>query len=102
MSSFFSGHMKRSETRGTDSLSVFLLARSLDVGGSERQLSVLAKALQERGHRVSLAVFYGRGPLEAELAKAGVQTIDLRKSGRWDVLRFLCSTIRALRSIRPD
>src|SRR3954447_25528462 len=64
--------------------SVFLLTRSLEVGGAERQLVELAQGLFECGHRVTVAVFYGSGPLRADLEQAGVRVIDLRKTGRWD------------------
>jgi glycosyltransferase involved in cell wall biosynthesis len=82
--------------------SVFLLARSLEVGGTERQLVELAKGLRERGHEVRVGTFYSRGPLAGELAGAGVEIVDLRKSGRWDVLPFLATGIAALRRYRPD
>lgn len=83
-------------------LSIFLLARSLDVGGSERQLVELANGLRERGHDVHVALFYGGGALACELGAAGIDVIDLHKSGRWDVLPFLGKAIAALRRCRPD
>lgn len=81
--------------------SILFLARSLDRGGAERQLVVLAKGLACRGYAVAVAVFFGGGAYEAELAKAGVRIIRLEKKGRWDVLPFLLRLVRVLRKERP-
>lgn len=81
---------------------ILFLARSLGVGGSERQLVELATALHRRGHDVSVAVFYSGQPLEADLDRAGVPLHDLGKRGRWDVAGFLARLARLVRSKRPD
>jgi glycosyltransferase involved in cell wall biosynthesis len=83
-------------------LSIFLLVRSLEAGGAERQLTELARGLKSRGHEVTVATFYRRGPLIAELEEVGVRIVDLRKRGRWDTAGFLWRTYRALREARPD
>jgi glycosyltransferase involved in cell wall biosynthesis len=83
-------------------LSILLLARSLEVGGAERQLVLLAKGLKERGHSVEVALFYGGGSLVAELHDCGIEVVDLRKKGRWDLLGFMMRVIRELRRRRPD
>ena len=80
---------------------ILFLTRSLDRGGAERQLVVLAKGLAGRGHAVSVAVFFGGGVYEAELARAGVRVINIGKQGRWDVLPFLNRLVRLLRKERP-
>jgi glycosyltransferase involved in cell wall biosynthesis len=79
-----------------------LLARSLEVGGTERQLVTLAKALNERDHRVRVGVFYKGGALESEIAGAGIELVHLHKTGRWDVLRFLGRAVATLRRDAPD
>lgn len=81
---------------------ILFLCRSLERGGAERQLVVLATALARRGHTVSVTVLYGGGALEAELAMAGVRCIHLNKRGRWDVLPFLFHLGRLLRAERPS
>ena len=86
----------------TRPLCVFLLVRSLEVGGAERQLTALACALHARGHRVHVGVFYLRGALIKELERAGVPIVDLAKRGRWDFAGFLLRLKRALADIRPD
>lgn len=83
-------------------LSILLLVRSLETGGAERQLVQLALGLRKRGHTVRVGVFYRRGPLAAELEREGIEIVDLRKTGRWDLVRFYIRTVKALRHIRPD
>lgn len=81
---------------------ILFLARSLDRGGAERQLVVLASGLARRGHAVAVAVFFGGGVYEAELAAAGVRVINLGKQGRWDILAFLNRLVRLVRKECPD
>ncbi len=81
---------------------ILFLIRSLDCGGAERQMVVLARELHQRGHKVSVAVCYSGGPLEVDLKEASVRIISLDKRGRWDVVRFLLRLIRTVRSERPD
>lgn len=80
---------------------ILFLTRSLDRGGAERQLVVLAKGLARRGHAVVVAVFFGGGAYEAELVEAGVRVTNLDKQGRWDVLPFLIRLVCLLRKERP-
>ena len=87
---------------GANGISIFLLVRSLEAGGAERQLVELARGLHRRGHVVTVAVFYKRGPLLDDLERAGVPVIDLRKRGRWDLVGFMARTVIAIRRARPD
>ncbi len=84
-----------------DEQSIFFLIRSLELGGAERQLALLARGLQERGHRIVVAVFYHGGPYQKELQQAGVRVLSLEKLGRWDIPGFLWRYIRALKATRP-
>lgn len=79
---------------------VLFLIRSLEPGGAERQLVLLANGLAKKGHRVGVIVFYPGGQLEEMLD--GVQLHSLDKKGRWDVLGFWSSLIRCVREFRPD
>nr|WP_155934541.1 glycosyltransferase [Pseudodesulfovibrio alkaliphilus] len=79
---------------------ILLLAPSLEAGGAERQVVVLANALAARGHRVAVALHYPGGVLERELA--GVERIQLGKGGRWDFGGFLVRLVRAVRGFAPD
>lgn len=71
-------------------------------GGAERQLVILATGLRQLGHQVSVAVFYGGGPLEADLLEAGVVVRVIGKNGRWDVASFAARLLRIVREERPD
>lgn len=83
-------------------MKVLFLTRSLDVGGAERQLVVLARGLAGRGHRVAVATFYGGGPLAADLEAAGVDVADLGKRGRLDTVGFFARLVARARAFGPD
>lgn len=76
---------------------IMFLVRSLRRGGAERQLVALASGLHRRGWPITVACCYGDGIFQAELEKAGVPVVDLRKRGRWDVVGFLWRLLRVLR-----
>ena len=80
---------------------VLFLIRSMGRGGAERQLSLLARALQARGLKVAVAVFYAGGPLERELHDAGVEVLDLQKAGRWSNLGVARRLLVFVRQRRP-
>lgn len=82
-------------------MKVVFLARSLDPGGAERQLVVLAKGLQARGYDVTIVLFYGGGLFEEFLSDSSVRLIILGKKGRWD-FGFFLRLLRVLRTVRPD
>ncbi|MGD0961489.1 MAG: glycosyltransferase [Methylomonas sp.] len=81
---------------------LFLIRAIGGGGGAERQLTELAKGLTFNGHQVTVAVLYGGGDFEAQLMESGVQIIDLKKSGFWDISGFLTRYISALKRLRPD
>ena len=81
---------------------LLFLARSLEVGGAERQLGALAAGLRKRGHEVEIAVFYGGGALEELPRAAGVPVVPLGKRSRWDLLGFSRRAVREIRRFDPD
>jgi glycosyltransferase involved in cell wall biosynthesis len=83
-------------------IKVAFLVRSLDYGGAERRLVVLAKAINKESFAVTIICFYSGGNLEKALENSGVRLISLDKRGRWDVLGFLNRLARCLRLLRPD
>jgi len=82
-------------------MNIFFLIRSLDPGGAERQLVALANGMAERGHQVTLAVFYSGGELANDLDPA-ISQLDLQKTGRWDTLAFLGRLVREVKKTTPD
>ena len=75
-------------------MKLLFLIRSLDLGGSERQLVILARELSRRGHDVTVATLYGGGELELELREAGVPLVSLSKRSRWDIFSFPVRLLR--------
>lgn len=81
---------------------IVLFIRSLDTGGAERQLVVLAKGLKALGTNLRVLVFYPGGPLHDELEDAGIVVVSLGKKGRWDLLPFFLRLVAWLKRERPD
>jgi glycosyltransferase involved in cell wall biosynthesis len=81
---------------------VLLFVRDLAVGGSQRQLAVLAAGLARRGHDVAVVVLYAGGALEALLVDSGSRLLSIEKARRWDVIAPLARLRRLFVSERPD
>ncbi len=82
-------------------IKIALLARSLDRGGSERQLVELAKALDKRAFEVTVLTLYAGGGLEKELEGTPVRYVSLGKRGRWDLPGFFIRLAHQLWRLRP-
>lgn len=80
---------------------VLFLTQNLELGGSQRQLVMLAGGLARRGAAITVAVFYPGGPLWRELEASGVQVVSLDKRGRWDLPAFLGRLARLVMRTRP-
>ncbi|MGI9211590.1 MAG: glycosyltransferase [Methylococcaceae bacterium] len=83
-------------------MKILILLRSLSVGGAERRASILADGLQQAGHELTLAVFYGGGELEPQYPNSGIRRVNLAKSGRWDMAGFLLRFLKLMREVQPD
>jgi glycosyltransferase involved in cell wall biosynthesis len=83
-------------------MKILFFTRALTVGGSERQLALLAGGLSERGHDVAIAVLYAGGALQKSLAGRNVRILSLGKSGRWDIVRPFLRLVRLFVAERPD
>lgn len=81
---------------------ILLFNRSLSGGGAERQLALLALELHRKRVPVAVAAFYASGPWRKVLDDAGVEVIDLAKTGRWDVFGFLWRSLRQFRAWQPS
>lgn len=97
------GHPRRPPKR------VCLLIGQLGVGGTEKQLTLLAGGLRSRGIEATVLVMFDGGPREDTLRAAGVPVVHLgfqRRSAGWrmpfaNVLAFGRLVVR-LRRLRPD
>jgi glycosyltransferase involved in cell wall biosynthesis len=83
-------------------MKVLFFIRSLEVGGSQRQLAMLADGLARRGHDVVAAVFYTGKEIELTPSQSAIRVVALGKSGRWDVLGPLARLRRLMLTERPD
>src|SRR5262245_56352612 len=83
-------------------MKVLFFIRSLDVGGSQRQLVMLADGLVQRRHDAVIAVFYTGGGIDVARQQTAARVLPLGKSGRWDVIGPLSRLRRLLLMERPD
>lgn len=83
-------------------MKVSFFIRDLAVGGSQRQLAVLAAALARRGHDVAVIVLYAGGALETLLGTSGARVLSIGKSSRWHAFAPLARLRRLFLSERPD
>jgi glycosyltransferase involved in cell wall biosynthesis len=83
-------------------MKILFFIRSLDVGGSQSQLAMLADGLAERGHDVAVAVLYSGQVIEGALESAGVRIMRLHKTGRWNVAGPLLRLTRLFLTERAD
>src|SRR5687768_2436585 len=82
---------------------VLFLIHSLEVGGAERQLCILAAGLRRAGHAVGVCVLFHGGPYAERLvATTGVELLTIDKGGPLKALRFLWRAARLVRRFRPD
>ena len=82
-------------------MKVMFLVRDLAVGGSQRQLALLAAGLARRGHDVAVVVLYAGGALEASLAGSGARLHSIGKSSRWHAIAPFARLRRLVRNERP-
>ena len=83
-------------------MKVLFFIRSLEVGGSQRQLTMLSEGLARRGHDVIAAVFYTGKQIELTPSQSAIRVVALGKSGRWDVVGPLTRLRRLMLTERPD
>ena len=82
-------------------MKLMFLVRDLAVGGSQRQLALLAAGLARRGHDVAVVVLYPGGALEALLGGSGARLLSIAKSSRWHAIAPLLRLRRLFLSERP-
>lgn len=80
---------------------VVFLIRSLNRGGAERELAVLARSLDRSRFDLTVLTFYPEGHFAKEIYDHGIPVISLQKKSRWDVIRFFWRLVTELRRIQP-
>src|SRR3954464_2178333 len=94
---------EQAKAAGTEAqMKVLFLVRDLAVGGSQRQLAVLAAGLARDGPDVAVAVLYTGGALEGLLGDGGVRLLSIGKASRWHVMAPLVRLRRLFLSERPE
>jgi glycosyltransferase involved in cell wall biosynthesis len=83
-------------------MKVLFFIRSLEVGGSQRQLAMLSEGLARRGHDAVTAVFYSGREIELTRSQSAIRVVALGKSGRWNVIGPLIRLRRLMLAERPD
>jgi len=83
-------------------MKVLFFIRSLEVGGSQRQLAMLSEGLARRGHEAVIAVFYTGSEIELTPSQSAIRVVALGKTGRWDVVGPLTRLRRLMLAERPD
>src|SRR5215471_9110337 len=77
---------------------VLLLARELDLGGSERQMAEIAKTLDRNRFEVHVGCFRKRGLRATELETAGIPIVHIAvnsfaspraAAGAWNLARYI-------------
>jgi L-malate glycosyltransferase len=87
---------------------ICLIIGQLDLGGTEKQVVLLAEGLRRGGVDVTVVVLTGEGPREPELraARVPVMHLGLKQPGGWRTLPYLLIAAgrlaRYLRRTRPD
>jgi glycosyltransferase involved in cell wall biosynthesis len=83
-------------------MKILFFIRSLEVGGSQRQLAMLADGLARHGHDLITAVFYTGKEIELTPSQSAIRVVALGKSGRWDVVGPLTRLRRLMLAEQPD
>ncbi len=76
----------------------------MNVGGAQRQVIELVKALDKHRDETTIITFYDGGALRPEAAaiEGRVTLVSVGKQGRWDVLPFLYRLWRQVRAVKPN
>ena len=81
-------------------IKVAFLIRSLETGGTERQLATLLPRLAKDRFDVTVFTFYDGGPFAQTLAANNIRVVSLNKRGRWDLL-MIRRLVAELKRHRP-
>ena len=74
-----------------------LLIDTLNCGGSQRQLVLLAKELKMRGHEVAVCVYMPGRFYAHELQRAQVELVELHPTNRWQKFTMVYAWLREWR-----
>jgi glycosyltransferase involved in cell wall biosynthesis len=78
-----------------------LIIPSLDRGGAEKQLAILAQGLDRETFETTVVALTRTGPLEAELREAGIDVVSIGKRHAFDPQAWW-RLVKTLQQLRPD
>ena len=82
-------------------LRVCLIIPTLDQGGAEKQISLLARGLDRTEFDVNVIVLTRTGPREAELIESGIAVHHIHKRAKLDPFAWL-RLRKLLKQLKPD
>ena len=94
--------MPQSDPTSDRKIRLTFLVHSLEVGGAEVQLTVLACGLDRTEFAPTVISFHDEGALLGELREADIPVVTLGLRGRHDAFGFFLRLVRALRASKPD
>ncbi len=84
-------------------LRILFLMRSLEFGGTERQLVELVRNMDHSRFDIHIVTFYDGGVLRPLLeAIPGVKVTSLGKASRWDMISFFWKFLSVIKTYKPD
>jgi glycosyltransferase involved in cell wall biosynthesis len=83
-------------------INVVFLIRSLNIGGSERQLETLVQGMDKEKYKITVLSFYGGGKLQKNIEAVGVKVVSLEKKSRWDILPFFRRLVHQIKELQAD
>lgn len=83
-------------------MKILLFIRALDIGGSQSQITLLARGLAARDHDIAMIVLYPAPRAEALLTEAGVRVLSLEKTSRWNTIAPLRRLHNIIRNERAE
>jgi len=89
-------------TKATKQTKLCIFLPSLEHGGAERRMILLAIKLQELGYTVCVVVLRKKGSFEKLLNDAGIPIESVNKGGKWDILFACYKTFKIFRKNHFD
>ncbi|PPR79223.1 MAG: hypothetical protein CFH01_00546 [Alphaproteobacteria bacterium MarineAlpha2_Bin1] len=83
-------------------IKVAIIVRSLEKGGTERQVIEIASGLDQEKFKVVIISFYNKGELIELARKKNIEVIFIGKKNRYDLILFLYKFITCTHKVKPD
>ncbi|MCB9030490.1 MAG: glycosyltransferase [Deltaproteobacteria bacterium] len=81
---------------------IVLLTSSLNIGGAQTQLMLLAEGLKSKGHAVHVISYNPARELSKNLTQSDISFTVIERKGRWEFWSFLKTLSAEINSFKPD